>query len=79
MVVPDELGQWCLTLARRLDHVDRSRSDGGNYASTITALCPLDHLVYTGDDKGRVVCLRSETASFHDLTKLLQFEWTYVR
>ena len=47
-------GAWHLQLAKRLNHVDPSREDGGNITSAITAILPMPQAVYTGDESGRV-------------------------
>jgi hypothetical protein len=47
-------GAWHLQLVNRLNHVDALREDGGNINAGITALLPMAHSVYTGDEDGKV-------------------------
>lgn len=47
-------GRWVLEHVRRLDHVDPKSETGANVDAAITCITPLPHLVYTGDDDGRV-------------------------
>ncbi|TKA25362.1 hypothetical protein B0A50_06266 [Salinomyces thailandicus] len=47
-------GDWCLSLVKRLNHVDTNREDGGNTAAGVTAVLPVAQAVYTGDESGRV-------------------------
>lgn len=62
LVVTDDLGKWMLQLVRRLEHADHLRSGNDPHASAITAICPLDHLIYTGDGSGRVVSTRGRAS-----------------
>ncbi|GME28908.1 hypothetical protein GTA08_BOTSDO12235 [Neofusicoccum parvum] len=48
-------GEWILELLKRLNHVDPSREDGGNYPGSISCILPMAQTVYTGDDDGKVV------------------------
>ncbi|KAH7063205.1 hypothetical protein B0J12DRAFT_641803 [Macrophomina phaseolina] len=47
-------GEWILELIKRLNHVDPSREDGGNYPGAVTCILPMAQTVYTGDDDGKV-------------------------
>ncbi|KAI1328678.1 beige/BEACH domain-containing protein [Xylariaceae sp. FL0255] len=47
-------GKWVLEHLRRLDHVDARSEVGANTDAAITCIKPMPHLVYTGDDDGRV-------------------------
>ena len=47
-------GSWHLQLIKRLNHIDSSRGDGSNMAASITAILPMPHVVYTGDEHGKV-------------------------
>lgn len=48
------LGTWTVDLIKRLNHVDASREDGGNFPAPVTCITPMAQVVYTGDDDGRV-------------------------
>ena len=45
-------GGFTLEHLKRMDHIDTSSF---NISSTITAVLPMAHVVYTADDDGRVV------------------------
>ncbi|KAK2811445.1 hypothetical protein FQN50_002068 [Emmonsiellopsis sp. PD_5] len=49
-------GSFELDMIRQLHHVDNTRGDGatGNVAAGISCILPLAHVVYTGDEAGRV-------------------------
>lgn len=47
-------GSWHLQLVNRLNHIDLAREDGGNTTASITAILPMAHAVFTGDDLGKV-------------------------
>jgi len=53
--VVDRNGRWVLEFLRRLDHVDTKSETGANVDAAITCITPMQQLVYTGDDDGRVV------------------------
>jgi hypothetical protein len=57
-------GRFELELIRQLHHTDSSRDTGVNISAGISCILTLPHVVYTGDEAGRVV-------SFHTL--LFQF------
>lgn len=46
-----------LELIRQLHHTDSSRDNGANITAGITCIMALPHVVYTGDEAGRVVSL----------------------
>ena len=46
-------GGFALDHVKRMHHMDQA---GFNIGSSITAILPMAHIVYTGDDDGRVVC-----------------------
>ncbi|PGH19683.1 hypothetical protein AJ80_03838 [Polytolypa hystricis UAMH7299] len=47
-------GHFELDLIRQLHHVDSNRGDGANAVAGISCILPLPHVVYTGDETGRV-------------------------
>lgn len=47
-------GTWYLQLVKRLNHADSSREDGANTSAAISAILPMPHSVYTGDEEGKV-------------------------
>ncbi|PYH48765.1 Beige/BEACH domain protein [Aspergillus saccharolyticus JOP 1030-1] len=47
-------GRFELELIRQLHHVDNLRDNGANISAGITCILALPHVVYTGDDVGRV-------------------------
>jgi hypothetical protein len=48
-------GRFELELIRQLHHTDSSRDTGANISTGISCILPLPHVVYTGDEAGRVV------------------------
>lgn len=50
-------GKWTLEFLRRLDHINPKSESGANVDASITCITPMPHLVYTGDEDGRVVSL----------------------
>lgn len=48
-------GRCELELIRQLHHTDSSRDNGANISAGITCILALAHVVYTGDEAGRVV------------------------
>ena len=52
-------GRWVLEFLRRLDHVDPKSESGANFDAPITCITPMPQMVYTGDDDGRVVSLKT--------------------
>lgn len=48
-------GRFELELIRQLHHTDPGRENGANISSGISCLLALPHMVYTGDETGRVV------------------------
>ncbi|KAK2748947.1 hypothetical protein FQN57_007230 [Myotisia sp. PD_48] len=47
-------GRFELDLIRQLYHVDPSRGDGASLSAGITCILPFSHVVYTGDESGKV-------------------------
>lgn len=47
--------QFELELIRQLHHTDSSRDTGANITAGISCILALPHVVYTGDEAGRVV------------------------
>ncbi|RAH73060.1 Beige/BEACH domain protein [Aspergillus aculeatinus CBS 121060] len=47
-------GRFELELIRQLHHVDNLRDNGANISAGITSILALPHVVYTGDEVGRV-------------------------
>ncbi|VBB72904.1 Putative protein of unknown function [Podospora comata] len=50
-------GRWVLEWMRRLDHVNQGKMTserGENVEAAVTCIAPMERLVYTGDDDGRV-------------------------
>ena len=50
-------GGFELELIRQLHHTDSSRDTGANISSGISCILALPHVVYTGDEAGRVVSI----------------------
>lgn len=50
-------GKFELELIRQLHHVDSNRDNGANITTGISCILALPHVVYTGDEAGRVVSL----------------------
>lgn len=48
-------GRFELELIRQLHHTDSSRDNGANINAGISCILALPHVVYTGDEAGRVV------------------------
>jgi hypothetical protein len=48
-------GRFELELIRQLHHVDNNRDNGANISAGISCILALPHVVYTGDEVGRVV------------------------
>ena len=48
-------GGFELELIRQLHHTDSSRDNGANIQAGISCILALPHVVYTGDEAGRVV------------------------
>ena len=48
-------GGFELELVRQLHHTDNNRDNGANIQSGISCILALPHVVYTGDETGRVV------------------------
>lgn len=48
-------GRFELELIRQLHHTDSSRDTGANISTGISCILALPHVVYTGDEAGRVV------------------------
>lgn len=57
-------GAWHLQLVKRLSHADPSRDDGTYNAPAITSILPMAQAVYTGDEEGKVVSLKSPSIFF---------------
>ncbi|KAG2414470.1 hypothetical protein HFD88_003661 [Aspergillus terreus] len=47
-------GRFELELIRQLHHIDNSRDNGANISAGISCILALPHVVYTGDEAGRV-------------------------
>ncbi|KAK0729868.1 hypothetical protein B0H67DRAFT_13762 [Lasiosphaeris hirsuta] len=47
-------GKWILEFLRQLDHINPKSETGANVDAAVTCITPMPHLVYTGDDDGRV-------------------------
>ncbi|KAL4887707.1 hypothetical protein BJY04DRAFT_225582 [Aspergillus karnatakaensis] len=47
-------GRFELELIRQLHHIDNNRDNGANISTGITCILALPHVVYTGDELGRV-------------------------
>lgn len=47
-------GRFELELIRQLHHIDNNRDNGANISAGISCILTLPHVVYTGDEAGRV-------------------------
>lgn len=47
-------GNFELNLVRQLHHIDTNRDSGANVSAGISCILPLPHIVYTGDEAGKV-------------------------
>ena len=71
-------GRFELELIRQLHHTDSSQDTGANISAGISCILALPHVVYTGDEAGRVVSVAlfiSETPA----DSCLQYEWNCIQ
>jgi hypothetical protein len=61
-------GRFELELIRQLHHTDSSRDTGVNISAGISCILTLPHVVYTGDEAGRVVSFHTLLFQFVQLT-----------